>query len=489
MKEHQENLRVAVWAAVSTKPQATEDKDSLPSQIRDGRTWAESNNGGVVATYKITGHSRSYIFLEQAADEMDAYRQLLTDCQSQKFDVLWCRGRDRLGRTDALIAQVEAVVREIGAAQIYSATLGLPLDSSHTAALYASGIERAQAQEEIERLKRRHARGMRNRVKNRKLPAGKLPYGYRRTRDKNGDTVGAEFDEFKIDAVRMVGERFLAGEGYQKLANRLNEGPWDPPESDIWDHTTVVKWLKNSTYAGYVSYNDIEVKSDKIPALWDEETWERIQNEIKSRYRGRRTPATPITSNIVCGGCGHNMVANMSHGDRVYVCGRHRRRGDCHCNLTHYTEIKAALLDFLRQLDNPEAILSAIHENQPNTDRIARELQNTRQKIEDLHDQRKRLALDRAQGNMDIDIYRAADDELLDRLTRAEDHAQTLQSQLDAAPDLEQQIASVKSITQLTKEEPEWLDAIPVQEGQTLLRRAGIKIRCRDNSVVSVSLE
>jgi len=33
-------LRVAIWCAVSSKPQAAEDKDSLTDQERRGRAWA-----------------------------------------------------------------------------------------------------------------------------------------------------------------------------------------------------------------------------------------------------------------------------------------------------------------------------------------------------------------------------------------------------------------------------------------------------------------
>jgi len=33
-------LRIAIWCAVSSKPQAAHDKDSLADQERQGRAWA-----------------------------------------------------------------------------------------------------------------------------------------------------------------------------------------------------------------------------------------------------------------------------------------------------------------------------------------------------------------------------------------------------------------------------------------------------------------
>ncbi|MBD3305302.1 hypothetical protein GF348_02935 [candidate division KSB3 bacterium] len=480
--------RVAVWSAVSSKPQAQEHKDSLQSQLRDGRAWAKEQGGDVVATYQIPGHTRSYIFLETAAEEMDAYRQLMDDCAEQRWDVLWCRGRDRLGRTDALIAQVEAVVREIGGAQIYSAAIGLPLDASTTATLYASGIERAQAQEEIERIRRRHRRGMRHRVKELGLHCGKLPYGYRTVRNEAGQSIGAEIDPDEIGAIHLVTEAFLRGEGYRAISNKLNASAWEPKQADLWDHTQVRTIVRCDTYAGYVSYGDIHRKSDQIPAIWDNATWQQIQAETKRRYRGRQEPATPVTGSIVCAKCGYNMLAGKSHGRRIYRCGRHKHRGDCHNNATRYSRIEEALLNFLRALDNPEAIVNAIHQNQPNAQQIAQELESTMKNLEALRKQRTRLALDRAKGDMDIDVYRAADNELLDRLDAAEELADELRIQMNEAPNLDQQIESVRTISELTKENPEWLNTIPVREGQTLLQNAGIVIRCQDTNVVSISI-
>ena len=62
-------LRAAVFASVSTPQQASSEKDSLPSQLRDGQAWAESVGGQVVATCRVPGHSRKYIFYQEAEGE------------------------------------------------------------------------------------------------------------------------------------------------------------------------------------------------------------------------------------------------------------------------------------------------------------------------------------------------------------------------------------------------------------------------------------
>ena len=139
--------RIAIWAAVSTPEQATVDKDSLPSQIRDGKKWAEQH-GEVVTVSKIPGHSRKYIHFRDAAHDMPEYARLEQDCQRRAFDVLWCRERSRLGRTDALISTVEAVVLDSGA-EVYSAAMPHQIgNATETSVIFTSAVERAMAQTE-----------------------------------------------------------------------------------------------------------------------------------------------------------------------------------------------------------------------------------------------------------------------------------------------------------------------------------------------------
>ena len=80
-------LRAAVFASVSTPQQASSEKDSLPSQLRDGQAWAEAVSGQVVATYRVPGHSRKYIFYQDAEREVPACRQLREDCETNIFSV------------------------------------------------------------------------------------------------------------------------------------------------------------------------------------------------------------------------------------------------------------------------------------------------------------------------------------------------------------------------------------------------------------------
>lgn len=114
-------MRCVIWAAVSSKPQASEEEDSIPSQIDAARELIQRNEGWheVHDPLVIPGHTRSYIFLAEAARDMSVYTELLELTRNGEIDLVICRGRDRLGRKDALIAQVEEYLTTYNV-QIYS---------------------------------------------------------------------------------------------------------------------------------------------------------------------------------------------------------------------------------------------------------------------------------------------------------------------------------------------------------------------------------
>lgn len=146
--------RIAIWAAVSSKEQATDEKTSLETQEQAGREYAAQVGGEVVRVYRVPGHSRSYIKFDDAAEDMEAYRQLEADCEAGTFDVLWCRNRGRLGRTEALGATTEAIIKASGA-EVYSASMGVASDDP-----LVGSIERGLAEKDQLNRKGYHRTGM-----------------------------------------------------------------------------------------------------------------------------------------------------------------------------------------------------------------------------------------------------------------------------------------------------------------------------------------
>lgn len=107
-------MRCIVWAAVSTKEQV--DKESIPSQIESAKQYISNREGWHEAHEPliIPGHTRRYTFLLDACDDMPQYATLMSLARAGEIDLLVTRARDRLGRTDSLIATLEQYLSDYG---------------------------------------------------------------------------------------------------------------------------------------------------------------------------------------------------------------------------------------------------------------------------------------------------------------------------------------------------------------------------------------
>jgi DNA invertase Pin-like site-specific DNA recombinase len=484
--------RVAIFASVSSPQQAKVEKDSLPSQVRDGRLWAETVGGEVVSVYRVPGHSRKFIFYQDAGREMLAYRQLREDCEARRWDVLWCRARDRLGRTDALIAQVEALVHNAGA-EVYSATMPTPLgESSEASALFLSAIERAQAQVENVIKTKRHRVGMRARVR-RGLHPNNWPYGYAAVRDETGKCTGAEFVEEEAEVMRYITHRYLASIGYEMIARELNAARIPPRESGQWHPATVRKLLLSDIYVGIIEYGEIRSEmSDKFPALWDKDTYRAVLGERGRRRTGGRPPASPLTGMVVCQRCGYRMSSTFNNRRRYFRCASHSNPllPDCHPNHVQEAVVIEAVEKALALLSTDKEIDAALAQVAPEAADLEREVERARRAMQTVEEKRTRLALVLAEGQMSAGVYRDADDDLVTELERA---AQTLagaQRRLVAVPDLgERRRALVALRDMMLAGQPSgWLKARPIATVRPLLLQVGIRVFCEDREILKVAV-
>jgi len=485
--------RVAIFASVSTPAQATTDKDSLPSQLRDGQAWTEATDGQVVATYRVPGHSRKYIFFQDAEAEIPAYRQLRADCEARTFDVLWCRARDRLGRTDALIAQVEALVANAGA-EVYSATMPHALGtSSEASAIFLSSIERASAQVENVVRAQRHRVGIAARVR-RGLHPNNWPYGYRVIRSDHGKVIGAEFVPERVAAVRLITDLYLRGYGYRSIVQVLETTPYRPQFVERWSAGSVAHILANDTYAGYITSGGLrsEQPSELFPAVWDEATYRAVVQERSRRYRGRNPPATCLSGILICARCGHRMTADKRN--RIfYTCASHRHHRTtgvaCHRNRINADEVFPVLRDFLLALSDPDALSAALDTDASPAPGLQAERGQLQASIQGIQKKRERLALALASSIMLPDAYRGADDHLVADLEALAHQLSEVDLQLASLPDPAERRANFEAIVSSVAADPQWLRNVDPSEGRSLLQRAGLSIYVEEGQIVSIGLD
>ena len=484
-------LRIAIWTAVSSKPQATSDKTSLPEQEQRGREFADTLGGQVVALYTVPGHSRNYVLWSDIERDIPAYRELREACEAQTFDVLHAVDADRLGRTSSIISQVIGVVEEIGAGEVYLASSPHQIGHKSVAHRYISAIQGVRSDEDQANRVHRHRSGMRGRVK-RGLPANHLPIGYTPIRDDAGHVTGAEFDEDAIGAVRLATKLFLQGQSYNSIVRSLNASRWKAPIAARWAISTIIQMLRNDTYAGLVKWGQYVpgVQSDKFPALWDAETHAQVIRARLARKHavGRRTQGRWYGI-AFCARCGAQMVRATYHGHHVLRCGTHCRAhltGDrCHANNIHEADVMLAALTYIDALLAADpGVLATLFTVDESAQDVRDSLEDVERRVEAVNVRRRRVALAFADGTMDAGMYRATDDGLLADLDRLEQVRVDLRQRIEAVPSAADRAAVLDEL----RSQRGGLLALEPLEYNAALLRLGVQVEVDGGAVVRVSV-
>lgn len=487
--------RVGLWCAVSSKPQAADDRVSLQEQERIGREFAASVGGEVVALYCVPGHSRDIIFWADAETDIPAYAQVRQDLESGAVDVIHCVDSDRLGRDPALVSQFYSLAEHHGA-EVYDASMPHPLGQQSMGHRYGAAIKGVAAGEDQKRRIARHRMGMRGRVLRRGLHPTTWPIGYEPVRDNAGKVIGAQFDRL-AGAVRLVTDLFLSGHSYSEIRRRLDASGYRPPRGVRWGYHTVRRILHNDTYAGFVSWGPFQADtpSDRFPAYWDEDTYQEILHERRRRKRApyHRKGSGPLTGVAFCARCGGSMSRRELAGRYYLRCSsyfnakRDGRRG-CHHNGITEAEILDAVGDFLAYLSTPEVLTMALAQlDGAGEEAILREeLAGVERALFATENKRRRLAHAYAAGDMEIGVYRRVDDDLrIDAETQAE-QVITLERTLAALPDLD---ATREWLEELTASFPEMVAYHPSAEVAAALQTAGIRVYVEDGRITRIALE
>ena len=349
-------IRFAIWAAVSSKPQAAEDKVSIPDQIRTCRQDGTSRGWQETGLYAVLGESRTrWINLRDAEDAItnpDGARplhEMLNAAQRRDFDILLLYHYNRFRE---LLDPVAQTLSAYGV-QLVSHCQWVepqhpdpydPLSDIGNTVRFASGFT---SRAEIVEFRRRFKVGMPARIL-RGLPKGTIPYGYRKPPGRETDRKAIPIaDPAKSRVVLHIKDLFLAGRSLWQIAHQLNHEGLRTPRDREWSDMTVRLILKRRFYAGEVSFGHTRsvldprngsVKSvENDPArvvtakglhepLWDMATQSQIEAEFKRRggrgYAGIKTQR--LSHLLYCGICGARCwvgyPGGYSDAHRRWVC-------------------------------------------------------------------------------------------------------------------------------------------------------------------------
>jgi len=333
--------RAVIWCAVSTKPQATEDKDSLGSQEREARALCEREGWQIAAVLRVPGHSRNYIDIHRCAADMrkqgiDAFDRLLELWSSGGLDILICRDADRFARTQTLLSYIaETTVFEAGA-RIYSMADGWIDERNVRMWISMAGYRAAGSNDD---LTRKRVMGSRRRVE-RGLSSKGVSFGFKLERRPYGDRSQSDrllpdpdkrrmIDDMATVLLDRVGWNRFGKVLYQRFGH-VNPETGKPYERWFfkaffhnpytWGNTAYRYALRYGLWAFDESFPVPEgtlVYRAKHEPLYSGEIAERIKAELRRRHkakggRGRGGKGAdryyPFTGLLSCAECGYTLT-------------------------------------------------------------------------------------------------------------------------------------------------------------------------------------
>lgn len=277
-------------------------------------------------------------------DKREGFRQMLSDAQMRKFDIVLCKTQSRFSRNASVVEKyVEGLFREW---DIRFVTVVDNADNFDTRNKKARQINSLVNEWFLEDLSENIKEVYMYKMKKGEYLAPFAPYGYRKDEKIKNHLV---IDKDEAETVKRIFEMYISGLSGEKIADALNLENIPSPSaakgrvSGRWKGDSVYRILHNKAYIGTVhqhreeSYSYKSRRRRKVPeyeqievrnaheAIIEEETFNRAQERFSRRKAPARRSAE-LSKRLVCGECGKNMHTNLNRaGVRYYRC----RNAEC----------------------------------------------------------------------------------------------------------------------------------------------------------------
>lgn len=355
-----ERPRIAVsYVRVSTKRQAekggTSEGFSIPAQKAANQQKAESMGAFVVKEFVDRGESA------KTADR-PALQEMLGYIKEHKVDYVIVHKLDRLARNRADDVEISKLLSSVDV-QLVSTTESF--DDRTPSGSLMHGIMSSVAEFYSNNLAHEVKKGMLQKVQSGGTPS-KAPLGYKNV--INRDELGREARTVILDPERapLVAKAFqLYAKGdktVQQVADQLaTEGLTTAPTPKIPSKAitqpTLNKVLTNPYYKGMMRYNGALYEGSH-EKLVDAQTWERVQDILKSNLQGERTRQHPhfLKSTVWCGSCGGRLLVQVSKNKmgnhyHYFMCSnRHGRRNNCQQRSVQSDEVERQIEEYYKDI-------------------------------------------------------------------------------------------------------------------------------------------
>ena len=494
--------RAGIYARVSTQRQ--QQQATIDSQVAELRARVRQDGHQLLEEHILLddGHSGSYL----DRPGLDRLRDLARD---RVLDLVYVHAPDRLARR---YAHQVILIEELESYGCTVTFLHQPPSQDPEAELLVQ-IQGVIAEYERAKITERTRRGKLHRARQGVILTWKAPYGYRYVK-RQGDEPGCwEINEAEAPAIRSL-FGWVADEGIsiRQATKRLNASAWKTRGgSDLWSGSTVGSMLTNEAYTGVAYYNRRRwIESDRtdgvfrkgkktrsvlrpreewipipIPALIEDETFARVQEQLKSnkafsRRNLRREGEYLLRCLVSCGVCGRAMAAH-SHGRHTYYhcagsidhvsTARPRR---CPAPQVYAPDLDQTVWEEIRSLlASPQRIRESWERQhgragQEATDVVEAELVRLDQRIADARRQVQRL-IDGYQGGLlratELGIRRAC---LEEKIARWSTERSRLEAERPRWREIQEAWASLSSFTERVAAS---LETLSFDDRQKLLRK------------------
>lgn len=324
VKKEYRQLRVVAYCRVSTKQE--EQLNSYAVQVKH---YTERINSepkwvlvGIYADKGITGTSTK---------KRDEFKKMIRKCKQGKIDMIITKSIARFARNTVDCLKYTRMLKDLGV-DVYFEEQGI--HSTQPGAEFYITIYGSIAQSESENISANVKWGKAQSAKDGNVAFHYKNFlGYRRGADGN-----PEIDPEQAEIVRLIYNRFLAGDSYTVIARLLESKDIPTPSGkQKWCESTVCSILSNERYKGDAIINktyiaDCLSKKVKInndgsrkkyyvennhPAIIDAATFGRVQEEIARRKAKRKVKQVgtkteqgkycgkyALTELLLCGECG-----------------------------------------------------------------------------------------------------------------------------------------------------------------------------------------
>lgn len=302
-------MRFAIWTAVSTPGQAEGDKDSLPEQERKCRELGLSRGWVETGVYSAPGASRTkYVNLRDAEKAIPSLGKMLDDAQAGRFDVVILYDYNRLRDL------ADPVAKTLNSYNVQLFSHNQPVEPMDPTSFnpYAAdsesmmrGMNQITQRWQIADLRRKYWMGVNGRMARGIHPSGKAPFGYALTHNAEGRAGPMVVIPSEAQVAVQIKDWYLSGMGVPEIRRRLKEAK----APGKWSDWHVRYMLENPVYCGNVRSGYFKQVSDPRtgkrrlirtgsarvekglhPALWSDETRQRIISEMKRRTRRHKGP-------------------------------------------------------------------------------------------------------------------------------------------------------------------------------------------------------